>query len=48
MYPVYSPDHLRRAERELRESAERRRRASDRDERRCEVQGTPRNPLPRD
>ena len=48
MYPVYSPDHLRQAERELKESAERRRRASDRGERRGEGEGSPRNPAPRD
>jgi hypothetical protein len=48
MYPVYSPDHLRLAERELRESAERRRRASDRGEARGEREGSPRNPGSRD
>ena len=47
MYPVYSPDHLRQAERELRQSAERRRRASDRGEPRGEPEGSPRNPGPR-
>ena len=48
MYQVYSPDHLRQAERELRESAERRRRSSDRGEPRGEGEGSPRNPAPRD